>query len=126
MAPPALPEHRIVEHDDHVVVWMRGCLDSLAQMRGFQHAIEAVLMKTRLRRAIFDNRDTEAPTDQIRDAMFAWVAASGCFDAVALVVESVELANRVDMNALARRVRMRAFGSIDAAAEWLRDPDARQ
>jgi len=112
-------EYRVEVAGELLVVWQRGAPDSLAQLGAFQDAVERVRTQTSVRRALFDNRETTSPGDELREAMVAWVCEAGRFDAVAVVLQSEMLAVRLNMDAIAHRARMRAFDSVPAAQKWL-------
>jgi hypothetical protein len=112
-------EYRVEVAGTLLRVWQSGAPTTVGQLRAFQGELERVLADTSARRALFDNRETTSPTDDIRDAMLAWVCEAGRFEAVAVVLQSDMLAVRLNMDAIAHRVRMRAFDSVPAAQKWL-------
>ena len=114
-------EYSVEVAGDTLLVWQRGAPDSLAQLGRFQDELSRAREETSARRALFDNRETTMPPDEIRDAMLAWVCEAGRFDAIAVVLQSEMLAVRLNMDAIAQRVRMRAFDSVPAARKWLVD-----
>jgi hypothetical protein len=118
---PEVPEHRIElgVGGEFVLVWQKGRIESVAQARAFQARIEAAVAQAGVRKALFDNRETDVPSDDVRDCMFGWVTTPGRFTAVALLLTSEMLAVRVNMSALSLRVKMRAFDSRAKAEEWL-------
>lgn len=112
-------QYRVEVTPDTLLIWQSGAPASTADLRAFQAEIDRVRTESGAKRALFDNRQTAAPTDEIRDAMLAWVCEPGRFDAVAVVLQSEMLAVRLNMDAIAQRVRMRAFESVAAAQKWL-------
>jgi hypothetical protein len=112
-------QYRLDVFADTLLVWQSGAPTSMAELLAFQCEIERIRVEGDIHRALFDNRQTTAPVDEIRDAMLAWVCEAGRFDALAVVLQSEMLVVRLNMDALAQRVRMRAFDSIAAAQKWL-------
>ena len=112
-------QYRLEVFTDTLLVWQSGAPASMLELREFQQEIDRVRVESDVHRALFDNRQTTAPIDEIRDAMLAWVCEPGRFDALAVVLQSEMLVVRLNMDALAQRVRMRAFDSIAAAQKWL-------
>jgi hypothetical protein len=114
-------EYRVEVAGDTLLVWQSGAPATLEQAQQFQQEIERVRVASSVRRALFDNRQTARTPDAIRDAMLAWVSDPERFDAIAVVLRSEMLAVRLNMDAIATRVRMRAFDSVPAAQKWLAD-----
>lgn len=112
-------QYRLEVFADTLLVWQSGAPASMLELQEFQQEIDRVRVESDIHRALFDNRQTTTPIDEIRDAMLAWVCEPGRFDALAVVLQSEMLVVRLNMDALAQRVRMRAFDSIAAAQMWL-------
>src|SRR5438128_2604879 len=114
-------EYRIDIVGDTMLVWQRGAPSSLEALHAFQQDLDRARTSVGIHRALFDNRQTTVTPDELRDDMLAWVCETGRFDAVAVVLQSDMLAVRLNMDAIAHRVRMRAFDSVSAAQRWLVD-----
>ena len=95
-----------------------GQLQSVDEARSMQTAIEAACEEHSTRYVIFDNRSTVAPNEEIRGSMFRW--ALGWCTRGALVLHSELAAIRMNMDVLAAGGRLRAFGAVAEAEQWLR------
>jgi hypothetical protein len=100
--------------------WLRvvqhGRLADLGEARALQQRVEAACARHGCRRLLFDNRDTEAPDDPVRDSMFAWAIT---LERVAILLRSELKAVRANMDAVSRRAHVRAFVDEAVAAAWL-------
>jgi hypothetical protein len=103
----------------HVVVWQSGRLASLDEARALQKAVRSRCLRAGVRRALFDNRQTLAPEEAIRDLIWAWVRDPADFERVALLLESSMGVVRANMTAVSQKVRLRAFTSFEEARQWL-------
>lgn len=101
----------------YVLITCRGRLPTLSVAQTLQRRIESELRKQPRDLALFDNRSTDTPPDDVRESMWDWVTDT--FDRTSLVLESEMLCVRANMNALVRGVRVRAFSSKILAASWL-------
>lgn len=97
-----------------------GLLETVEDALELQRTVEARVKATGIDLAVFDNRETEPVPPQVRETMFAWASKGGPFHRVALLLTSDLAAVRVNMDALARQVKLRAFGNADEAVDWLR------
>lgn len=111
-------EFDISPREGYIWVVQRGRLDCIPSARGLHEQVEAALRKTRCRRAVFDNRLTQAPPPNVRDVMFDW-ASGASFERVALLLESELVAVRASMEALSLGRRLKAFDDAQAAVRWL-------
>lgn len=112
-------EYRVEVVGDTMLVWQKGTLRTFEEVAQFQLEMERACSGSAIRRALFDNRETAQTGDDVRDAMLAWVSDPARFDAIAVVLQSDMLAVRLNMDAIAHRVRVRAFDSVAAAQTWL-------
>ena len=100
--------------------WLRcvqqGRLADLDEARELQRQVEQACAQHGFRRVLFDNRDTEAPADAVRDAMFAWAVT---LERVAILLRSELKAVRANMDAVSRRAHVRAFVDEAVAISWL-------
>mgnify|MGYP001222473995 CR=1 FL=1 len=98
-----------------------GLLETVDAALALQRAVEARVQATGIDLAVFDNRKTDPVAAEVREAMFSWVTRkSGPFHRAALLLDSDLAAVRVNMDALARRAKLRAFASGPEAVDWLR------
>lgn len=100
----------------YVLVVMYGRLESLAQALREQREVARVCASRGDRRVLFDNRHTEAPAEDVRNAMFEW---AGTFERSAILLQSEMGAVRANMWAVAHKLDVRAFASEEAAERWL-------
>ncbi len=94
----------------------KGRLADLGEARALQRLIEQACVQHGTRRVLFDNRDTDAPDDAVRDAMFAWAVT---LERVAILLRSELKAVRANMDAVSRRAHVRAFVDEAVAISWL-------
>lgn len=111
------PSFVVERRDDHVYVAQEGELRDFHDVGRVQAAVDEALGE--LRKAIFDNRNTKAPTEELRDLMWRFVDDPDRFDAVAILLQSDLKQVRANMTALGRRVKLKAFNSLEAAQAWL-------
>jgi hypothetical protein len=114
-------DHRytIELRDRYLRVAQFGTLPSLEAAVAMHQAIERVLERLELRRAMFDNRGTEPPAEDVRVAQWSWVTDAERFERVALLFKSDLTAVRVNMTSLSRRAHVKGFTDEAAAAAWL-------
>jgi hypothetical protein len=74
------------------------------------------------RRVLFDNRQTLAPEEAVRDMVWAWIRDPTQLERVALLLESSMGVVRANMTAVSQRIRLRAFNSFEEARAWLIAP----
>ena len=110
--------YRIEQHEEYVYIHQAGRLTDAGARRLLQE-LEARLLASNVRKAVFDNRNTEAPDEPVRQRMWDWIENAGLLDKVALILESSLTVVRTNMTALSRRVQLRAFDSVTEAATWL-------
>lgn len=95
---------------------MFGKLQTMAEVLAEQRAISQACAVRGDRRVLFDNRNTQAPSEALRNAMFEWAST---FERSALLLESEMAAVRTNMWALSKRAPVRAFHEERAALLWL-------
>jgi hypothetical protein len=100
-----------------LLVVQHGRLPDVAAARALQQRVEQACDAQGSRRVLFDNRDTEPPDDEVRDAMFEWAVNE--LERVALLLRSDLKRVRANMDALSRRGRVRAFVDEREATAWL-------
>lgn len=114
------PKVIVTTQPGYLLVTQRGRHDTENDIRRVQSAVDVALARAGVRRAIFDNRETEAPSEALRAMMWEWVSNAERFEAVALVLQSKMRGARADMTAVSRGVRLRSFDSMEKAIEWIR------
>ncbi len=114
-------EHRYEIRDDGGCLWVSqsGCLPTVAAAKAMQRRIEAEVEAKQCRIVVFDNRQTEASSAEVRDCMFGW-ALGETFVRVAILVDGAMTAVRANMEALASGGALKAFDDPDAARAWVR------
>lgn len=103
---------------DRLEIVQSGRPHDVAELEGFLAAITGEIARSNLRKAMFDNRATTAPGEALRERVWTWLAGSGLL-AVAVVLESEMAAIRLNMDALGRRLPLRAFSVPTSARQWL-------
>jgi hypothetical protein len=101
-----------------LVVSQQG-LPVLADLPPLQEALLRAIAKHRVRRVLFDNRDMEAPSEEVRDAMIRWLDEQKAIEAAALLLRSDLIMVRTTMDALGKGVRRRGLTSMNEAIAWL-------
>jgi hypothetical protein len=98
-----------------------GTLKSIAESTKYFAAMEDLIMRTGVMRAIIDARgEVGDPPPEVRNAMWAWLAATDRgFQMVAFILPSEMAVARVNMTALSRRAHVRAFDNLPHAQRWL-------
>lgn len=102
-----------------LIVRQSGTLPSLDEMRRLQQAVTLATIRFKTLRIVFDNRKTRAPSPEVADTMRRWALHEGNFERVALLLDSENLAVRVNMEALAHKRPIRAFSDESDALAWL-------
>jgi len=116
--PPA--QYEIEPRDGYLYVALIGALGSEAKMHAYQQDIEAA-SKPELRRCVlFDNRQAQPSTEDIRAGIWTWASSTSAIQRAAVVAHTSRVHRRVERTAELNRVRMAAFGSIEEAERWLR------
>jgi hypothetical protein len=103
---------------DHLWIAQEGALEDLAQAERMQREIEAHAERTACQLVLFDNRNTDVVSNEIRRSMFDWVTTQ--FDRAALLLQSDLAVVRANMDSLARGAKLRAFDNALEAVDWLR------
>ena len=113
--------YSIDERGDHMWVSQSGLLETVEAALELQRAVEARVKATGIDLIVFDNRQTDPVTPEVRESMFSWATQkTGPFHRVALLLQSDLSAVRVNMDALGRKAKLRAFASSIEAVDWLR------
>ncbi|HWB79437.1 MAG TPA: hypothetical protein VG755_30955 [Nannocystaceae bacterium] len=107
----------IEARDGWLLVVQHGRLGDLDEARALQAKVLHACDARGSRRVLFDNRDTEPPADDVRDAMFEWAVTE--LERAALLLRSDLKRVRANMDALSRRGRVRAFVVEHEAIAWL-------
>ena len=115
---PAEHEYEVEVRENHILVSQRGLLPDLDAAKAFQSHVEQALSASGCSVAVFDNRHTDAPDEDVRRAMFEW-AIGGTFTRVGLVVDGELVAVRATMESIASGRRLKAFNAVDDAVEWV-------
>jgi hypothetical protein len=114
---------QVEERPGYLYLIESGTLKSVQEVAEYAAALEAIIQRTGIARAIIDARDemgSEAVPDVVRNAMWDWLAAHDRgFQMVAFILPSEMAVARVNMTALARRALVRAFDSVQQAQRWL-------
>ena len=98
-----------------------GELGTLADVHRYTQAMDRAIQKTGLERAIIDARgEVGDPPESVREAMWEWLLSpERGFDVVAFVLPTEMAVARVNMTALSKKARVRAFESVHEAQRWL-------
>src|SRR5262245_14154134 len=119
----ALPHARVQvdERPGYLLVVETGTLESVEEVRAYTAALDAIIERTGIKRALIDARgEVGEPDPEARAAMWDWLAAlDRGFTMVAFVLPSEMAVARVNMTALSKRAQVRAFDSTHTAQRWL-------
>lgn len=119
----ALPHARIEVEGRAGFVYLveSGTLKSVREVEAYADAMEDLIARTGLFRAIIDARgEVGDPPPEVRAAMWEWLAAHNRgFQMVAFILPSEMAVARVNMTALSKRAPVRAFESLQQAQRWL-------
>ncbi|AKF10525.1 hypothetical protein [Sandaracinus amylolyticus] len=102
----------IVEH---------GTLRNVDEVDQYAAALELLVGRTGVRRALIDSRAADAielPPD-VRDALWRWLLTARVFEQIAFVLGSEMAVVRVNMVARSHRAGICAFGAVHEAHRWL-------
>lgn len=102
-----------------------GALTRVSHVQRYTARIDAIGKRTDCSKALIDARgEVGDPTEEVREAMWAWLTSPDrVFEFVAFVLPTEMAVARVNMTALSRRAPLRAFESVQAGQRWLlRDP----
>lgn len=111
----------IEERNGYLFLVESGQLVSVREVGAYANALQALIMKTNIHRAVIDSRgEVGDPPPEVRAAMWDWLCATDRgFAKVAFVLASEMAIARVNMTALSRRAPVRAFDNIQTATRWL-------
>lgn len=118
-APHDESSFEITSQGDHALVRQRGRLADLSEARELQTAVLHRCSEWGVRRVLFDNRESAAPDESVRDDMWSWISEVD-LERVGLLLTSPMGAVRANMTALSKGVKVRAFGELNEALSWLR------
>ena len=120
-APSPKSQFTIEARGNHLLVEQSGCLQSKLEATALQDAVLAACRAHRVRRVIFDNRQSLVPPEEVRDLMWRWVGDPAHLERVALVLESTMASVRANMTAVSHGVRLRSFTTVDDARAWIKE-----
>lgn len=99
-----------------------GTLSSLHLVRSYFDAMDTLITSSGIKRALVDARDEVPLSDAppvATEAMWDWLAGPRGFEVVAYVLGDPMVVTRVNMKALSRAARVKAFTDIRLAQQWL-------
>jgi len=102
-----------------------GQISRRSELKRYTSRLDAIAKRLERNKALIDARgEVGDPPAEVRDAMWQWLTAEDrAFDFIAFVLPTELAVARVNMTALARKARLRAFDSVQVAQRWLlRDP----
>ena len=82
-------------------------------------AIDDALLRGKVDRVLFDTRETEAPAEDVRTAMWEWVSARRHHCRCAIVAQSELTQVSGNMTARSFKAPLRSFGDLEEAERWL-------
>jgi hypothetical protein len=95
-------------------------LETAADARHFQQAIEAELRTSGTRRVLVDARKAILSSAEVNESMWRWVRSSQSFDLLAIVNQSSVLTVAAQMKATSIGIKkVKVFHSFFDAARWL-------
>ena len=98
-----------------------GQLSNLGEVRRYTSRLDAIARRVALDRALIDARgEVGEPTQDVREAIWHWLTRDlRPIQTIAFVLASDITIARVNMTALSRKSRLRAFDSVQYAQRWL-------
>jgi hypothetical protein len=109
----------VEERNGYLFIVEKGWVRSIEEVHAYTRAMEDVIAKTGIDRAMIDARDDGEPPPEVRKAMWDWLGSDRGFAAVAFVIGSEMGVARVNMTALSRKMAARAFDNVQQATRWL-------
>lgn len=106
---------------DCLFVVESGRLTSLTDLDRYTRCLDAMIQRTRVKRAVIDARGQlgDSPED-VAEAMWGWhLSETRGFQIVAIVLATEIAVARINMTALSLRANVRAFDGIQPAQRWL-------
>ncbi|UJR86072.1 hypothetical protein [Sandaracinus amylolyticus] len=118
-----LPSGRleVEQRPGYLFIVEHGTLRNVDEVGQYAAALELLVDRTRVRRALIDSRAADAvelPPD-VRDALWRWLLTARAFDQIAFVLASEMAVVRVNMVARSHRAGICAFGAVHEAHRWL-------
>ena len=109
---------------DHLLVVERGRFASVSDVRRYAQVLEKARDDHSMQRMVVDARGDASRTDaKAREAYWQWLEGRP-FERVAFVCEDEMLVTELNMLALGRDIKARAFSDLGAAAAWVRKPSS--
>ncbi len=106
--------------DGVLVVRQRGVCEDIEACELFRADVEARLAALPRALVLFDNTRTNPPAEEVRNHLHDWLMSSLPCEAAALLFESDLMAVSINMAAMGRKRKVKAFGDEAAALTWLR------
>lgn len=116
-------QFRVEFRDDHIHVWQSGKL-TLLGAKSLQGKVDRLQAAHGASLLFFDNRKTVAPSDEVRECMWAFIDETRRFRAIALVLAGTLTGIRANMTAASRSAKLRAFYDPNTALGWLQGFDS--
>lgn len=117
-----LPHARIrIEHrPSYLYMVEQGTLVTLEELREYTDAMQSLVERSGLRRALIDGRaSTPIEAKPVREAFWRWLTTGRTFEQVAFVLDDEMQVARVNMTALSHRAAIKAFVLMGEAHRWL-------
>lgn len=98
-----------------------GQLSSLADVTRYCESMDRIVLESKIHMAIIDARaELGDPPESVREAMWRWLsAADRGFSVTAFVLPTEIAVARVNMTALVKGAKLRAFTNVHDAQRWL-------
>ena len=103
----------------YVRVWHRRSARDLDEAQVVLDAMDAALSEWELDRLLFDSREADVSPPDVGAAIWKWLSESENIARVATLLQSAELATKVNLGGIGNDVRIRAFHQEPAAVRWL-------
>ena len=117
------PTHTCTIEDGYVLLRYTAAFrgdDVLAQTDALR-AVDEHLILSGFRAAVIDTRSiTDLVRGESREFAWSWVLHALHHDVIAVVANGDMVRVQANMTARARQARLRAFGTVEEAARWLR------
>lgn len=115
----------VEERSGYLLVIESGRLETLDELQLYTRALDALVQRTGIRRAVIDARgEVGDATEEVREAMWGWLLSEKRgFEVVAFVLPTEMAVARVNMTSVSLGAKVRAFEDVRTGQRWLlRDP----
>jgi len=112
---------RVQRRPGYLYLIESGHLSNAHELADYLRAMDDLIRRTDCSRALVDTRDeSQTPAaEELREALWAWHASTRGFEAMAVLLSDPMIVVRINMTALSRGARLKAFSEAATAQRWL-------